>query len=269
MGNIKNEEIQNIFYSISKKFILPKFRNLQDSDLERKSNNDLVTSVDIVVEEQFNIELKKLLPSSYFIGEELFEKDNSILDNYNQSNYCWTVDPIDGTANFVNGKEKFAIMISLSFKEKILQSWIYKPLVEEMCYALNGDGSFIGNFRLKTNNKSNLNESNGSISTKYWNDDYKYLMKDLKNKFDNVFGYGCIGYEYIDIANGKRDFAVISKLSPWDHLPGILIAREAGAIDMYFDQGQYNFQSRKQNLIVTNNKILNDKIFNLIKGENQ
>ena len=73
VGNIKNEEIQNIFYSISKKFILPKFRNLQDSDLERKSNNDLVTSVDIVVEEQFNIELKKLLPSAYFIGEELFE----------------------------------------------------------------------------------------------------------------------------------------------------------------------------------------------------
>ena len=104
VDNIKNEEIQNIFYSISKKFILPKFRNLQDSDLERKSNNDLVTSVDIAVEEQFNIELKKLLPSSYFIGEELFEKDNSILDNYNQSNYCWTVDPIDATTNFVKGK---------------------------------------------------------------------------------------------------------------------------------------------------------------------
>ena len=113
MGNIKNEEIQNIFYSISKKFILPKFRNLQDSDLEWKSNNELVTSVDIAVEEQLNIELKKLLPSSYFVGEELFEKDNSIINNYKQANYCWTIDPIDGTKNFVKGKEKFAIMVSL------------------------------------------------------------------------------------------------------------------------------------------------------------
>ena len=118
VNNFNNEEIHNIFYSISKKFILPKFRNLKESDIKRKSNNDLVTSVDIAVEEQFQIELKKLLPSSYFIGEELFEVNNSILSGYYQANYCWTVDPIDGTSNFINGKEKFAIMVSLSFKQK-------------------------------------------------------------------------------------------------------------------------------------------------------
>ena len=154
MDKIKNEEIQNIFYSISKKFILPKFRNLHESDLERKSNNDLVTSVDLAVEEQFIIELKKLLPSSYFVGEESFEKDNSIINNYKQANYCWTIDPIDGTKNFVKGKEKFAIMVSLSFTDTILQSWIYSPLTEEKCYALNGEGAFIGNSRLKSNNIS-------------------------------------------------------------------------------------------------------------------
>ena len=40
MDSIKNEDIQNIFYSISKKYILPKFKNLNESDLERKSNNE-------------------------------------------------------------------------------------------------------------------------------------------------------------------------------------------------------------------------------------
>ena len=93
------------------------------------------------------------------------------------------------------------------------------------------------------------------------------MKKNFKNNFENVFSYGSIGYEYIDIAKGKRDFAIMSKLSPWDHLPGILISREAGAIDMYFDKGMYNFQSQKQNLIVASNETLNKKIFNLIKGE--
>ena len=59
MIKIKNEDIQNIFYDLSKKFILPKFRNLKDSDIKRKSNNDLVTSVDIIIEEQLNIFLRK------------------------------------------------------------------------------------------------------------------------------------------------------------------------------------------------------------------
>ncbi len=86
-------------------------------------------------------------------------------------------------------------------------------------------------------------------------------------EFDNVSSYGCIGFEYVDIANSNRDFAIISKLSPWDHLPGILILREAGGIDTYFDNGQYNFLLDNKNLIVSGNKILTDKIFNLIKGE--
>ena len=267
MSEIKNEDIKNICYTISKKIILPKFCNLKESDIKRKSNNDLVTSVDIEVEKQLQINLKKLIPSSYFIGEELFENNNSILDYYHEKNYCWTVDPIDGTTNYSKGKQKFAIMIGLSFKDKILQSWIYKPLEEHMCYAINGEGSFINDIKIKSNFKKNLNKSKGSISKKYWSDYYIRIMHNIINKFENVSSYGCIGFEYVDIANGNRDFAIISKLSPWDHLPGILLLREAGGIDTYFDNGQYNFLSNKKNLIVSGNKLLTDKIFNLIKGE--
>ena len=267
MNEIKNEDIRNICYTISKKIILPSFRNLKESDIKRKKNNDLVTSVDLEVEKQLQISLKKLIPSSFFIGEELFENNHTILNYYNKKNYCWTVDPIDGTTNYSKGKEKFAIMIGLSFREKILQSWIYQPLNETMYYAYNGNGAFLNDIKLKSNIKTNLNKSIGSISTKYWNNQYTNIMNNIINKFENVNSYGCIGFEYIDIANGNRDFAIISKLSPWDHLPGILIAREAGASDLYFDYGQYNFLFNKQNLIVTCNKILTNKIFNLIRGE--
>ena len=168
MNEIKNEDIINICYSISKKFILPKYKNLTNNDLRRKSNNDLVTSVDIIVEKELQNSLKKLIPNSLFVGEESFENNNSILDNYKKNNYCWTVDPIDGTTNFSKGKEKFAIMIALSFKDKILQSWIYKPLLEEMYYAIDGGGAYINNFRLHSNDKTKLTNAEGSISTKYW-----------------------------------------------------------------------------------------------------
>jgi len=268
VSEIKSDDIKNICYNISKKIILPKFCNLKEFDLKRKSNNDLVTSVDIEVEKQLEISLKKLIPSSLFIGEELFENNNSILDYYHEKNYCWTVDPIDGTTNYSKGKEKFAIMIGLSFRDKILQSWIYKPLDELMCYAINGEGSFINDIKIKSNSITELNKCKGSISKKYWSDYNSIIMHSIISKFENVSSYGCIGFEYIDIANGNRDFTILSKLSPWDHLPGILIAREAGGIDTYFDDGQYNFLlSHKKNLIVSGNKVLTDKIFNLIIGE--
>ena len=38
MDEIKNEDIHNICHTISKKIILPSFRNLKETDLKRKKN---------------------------------------------------------------------------------------------------------------------------------------------------------------------------------------------------------------------------------------
>ena len=48
--------------------------------------------------------LPKLLKNANFIGEEIYAKNPSILKNYLSDNFCWTVDPIDGTSNFVKSK---------------------------------------------------------------------------------------------------------------------------------------------------------------------
>ena len=90
-------------------------------------------------------------------------------------------------------------------------------------------------------------------------------MQNIKNNFGEVKSYGCIGFEYIDIANSVRDFAVLSKLSPWDHLPGILLNREAGGFDSYFDKGMYNHCLQKKNLVVAGNTKLGNEILLLIK----
>ena len=126
-----------------------------------------------------------------------------IINFYNEDAYCWTVDPIDGTTNFANGRDKFAIMIALTFKER---------------------------------------------------------LKVFKNIFKEVNSYRCIGFEYIDIGIGIRNFAILSKLSPWDHIPGILFVREAGGADIDFDKNKYDFTKKNKNLIVSNSEDLNFKI---------
>ena len=117
MDNIKQENIEEICFKVSKDIILPKFQNLQDDDIKYKNGADLVTSVDIEAEKELKKNLLKIIPSSNFIGEEEYALNDKIINQYNEENYCWTVDPIDGTKNFVNGKDRFAIMISLTFKE--------------------------------------------------------------------------------------------------------------------------------------------------------
>jgi len=265
MNEIKNEQIKSILYEVSNEFILPKFKNLKSEEIHFKNKRDLVTQVDLAVEERLNNILCSLLPNSLFVGEEKFSFNAKIFDCYKQNQYCWTVDPIDGTTNFVNGKEKFAIMVALTFADQIIQSWIYKPLTEEMFSALLGEGTFINDEKIIITSNRNISESSGSISSKYWSETLDLKMKEIRQKFKSVKSYGCIGLEYLDIAKNIRDFAILSKLSPWDHIPGILIVREAGGFDIHFDKTPYAHNIEKKNLVVTGSITLQNAIINLIK----
>ena len=262
MDNIRQEDIYDICFNTSKNIILPKYQNLKEEEIKYKNGSELVTTVDLAAEKEIKKNLLRILPTSNFIGEEEFAINKNILKSYQEDNYCWTVDPIDGTTNFVNGKDKFAIMIALTRKEKILYSWIYKPLENLMCNAIYNEGSYINNNKIKTKNIDTLENAIGSISTKYWDEKYWEKIKILKNEFGEVKSYRCIGYEYVDIGNGTRNFAILSKLSPWDHIPGVLFVREAGGSDIDFNNKQYDFTIKNNNLIVGNSEEFNLKILN-------
>ena len=265
MKEINNSEIESILFDLSKKFILPKYNNLNQDEIKIKNENEIFTCVDVLVEEELCKILCKLLPGSLFVGEEKFSKFPKIINNYKENKYCWTVDPLDGTKNFVKGKEKFAVMIALTFGNKILQSWIYKPLSNEIYYAIKNQGTFFHGKKITTNRKNSIKDSIGSISTKYWDKKNLLKMQTIKLNFLEIKSYGCIGLEYVDIVNNKRDFAILSKLSPWDHISGIFLLREAGGFDCYFDKGSYNYCFQKRNLIVANNTKLGEQILSIIK----
>jgi len=57
----------------------------------------------------------------------------------------------------------------------------------------------------------------------------------------------------------------LSKLSPWDHLSGVLLVREAGGNDSHFNNMSYKFNEKSNNLIVSSSRKLNIEIINKIK----
>ncbi len=265
MHIIDNEKIKSILYEISKTKLLPHFKNLKSDQIKYKNNSEIVTSIDIEIENSLKKILTQLIKNSNFIGEEIYTQKPEILDFYNKEQYCWTVDPIDGTSNYVKGKEYFAIMIALTFKSKIIQSWIYKPITEEFMYSIYGKGTFLNNKKILNINYISISNAIGAISPKYWDKKLEDKIKILKNYFLEINSYGSIGCEYFDIALGKRNFVILSKLSPWDHLPGVLIVREAGGCDSHFNNLKYIFNKQSKNLIVSNSKELNIEIINKLK----
>ena len=198
-------DIREILYSISKKIIIPSFGNLSNNQISYKNNKDIVTEIDIKVEKELHFELSKLIKNSRFVGEETYSKDPSILNYYQSDNYCWTVDPIDGTSNFAKSKERFAVMLSLTKKKQIIQSFIYKPISEEFMFA-DKTGTFFNDKKIQLSVNTTIENSIGSISTKYWDENQKEKIFAIKDKFNDINSYGSIGCEYFDIVLKKRDF---------------------------------------------------------------
>ena len=263
---INPNDLREILFNISKDIILPSFGNLKKNQISYKGGKDIVTDIDISVEKKLNNILPKLIHNSNFVGEESYSKNNNILNYYLSEDYCWTVDPIDGTSNFAKSRDRFAVMVALTKSTKIIQSFIYKPLNEDFMYA-DHTGTYYNNNKINLNKKINLENAIGSISTKYWDEIKNEKLIAIKNKFANVNSYGSIGCEYFDIALGKRDFALLSRLYPWDHIPGVFIVRQSGGHDCHFDKKEYKFYEDSRNLIVSNSKSLNYDILNLIEGE--
>tara|TARA_B100001123_G_scaffold17303_2_gene19367 strand:- start:1619 stop:2419 length:801 start_codon:yes stop_codon:yes gene_type:complete len=265
MPVVDHSLIQNILFDISKKKILPKFGNLSSQNIFNKNIKDIVTIVDIEVESALKNILTNILINSNFVGEESYTKNPKILKYYLEDKFCWTVDPIDGTKNYVNKKSKFAVMIALTKKNKIYQSYIYKPITEEFIYADLDQGTFSNNKKIKIQEKNDIKNSIGSISKKYWSENLENKILDIKKSFKKVNSYGSIGCEYLDIVIQKRDFTILSKLSPWDHIPGVFLIRQAGGNDCHFDKKKYRFFENSKNLIVSSSLKLNMEIINKLE----
>ncbi|MGB0749726.1 MAG: inositol monophosphatase family protein, partial [Magnetospiraceae bacterium] len=167
-----------------------------------------------------------LLPGSAAIGEEGAAKKPQILDLLEDSEPLWLIDPVDGTHNFAHGDPRFAVMMALVMGRETVAGWIYEPLRDSMAIAEKGGGAWLDGKKMTVADTRSKKRLNGYAG---WSG-RKKIQKYLGSEFSTLTSLRCVGIEYRNIANGDADFAVYSRLKPWDHAPGELLFREAGGM---------------------------------------
>ena len=219
--------VAQIIRDVAKAEVMPRFRNLDASDISEKSPKNFVTTADIEAEKRLAQDLTALLPGSVAIGEESVEDDPSLLDALNEDLPVWILDPVDGTGNFAAGKACFALIVAYCVGGETLAGWIHDPINDVTVWAVKGEGAWIGDQRLKIDGTIPIEKMSGSLGPR------------LRHRMCNTWGYAeddtrlirykCVGMEYLDLARGVLQFArYAGKIKPWDHAAGILIHTEAG-----------------------------------------
>jgi fructose-1,6-bisphosphatase/inositol monophosphatase family enzyme len=240
MRDIDPRDIVSLMRDAAERIILPKYKNLEEGDIDTKSSpTDLVTVADIQSEAFLTHELKRLYPEYEILGEEKASRDPSAFELLKNTQQPYVViDPIDGTGNFVAGKAEFGMILSVVKNGEVVQAYIYDALEDHFVTAIKGLGAYDGTTRIYLGATHHLKSGIGK--DKYFDDSLKASFnKAATGEGFDVSVLGCSAHEYMHLVRGKERFYFACNAKPWDHLAGSLIIREAGGVCKNWDGTDY------------------------------
>ena len=193
---------------------------------EKGSEHEMVTQADVASEQYLMQELTKIMPEADIIAEESGGRPGN-------RDYCWVIDPLDGTNNFVHHLPYFCISVALTYKGTPIFGAIYQPVLNELSYAFKGGGAFLNGRRIQVSQPAfdhsvivfGLPGSKDEI--------YKqllHLVTIIAPQSYAIRHFGAVAMDLANIAAGRLDGLFFANLRWWDVAAGMLLVTEAGGI---------------------------------------
>jgi len=223
------DKVESVMREVAEAKVLPRFRSLDAADIEAKTGpQDLVTVADRQAEEMLIPALEALVPGSKVVGEEGVSAGTASTAWLESDGPVWLVDPVDGTYNFVQGSERFGMMVALCQGGVVRQGWILFPVDGRCARAELGAGAEFGGQRITAKLIKPWAETTGDYSHTYVEEPYRSAFLQSTDRAASVRQGRCSAYAYTDLARGELDFVLQYQMTPWDHAPGQLLVEESG-----------------------------------------
>lgn len=98
----------------------------------QKGPNDYVTTVDRALDQALASAFHQLFPGSGVITEENSVSRTAFTAGYD---HLWVIDPLDGTEDFIQGNQSYAVMVGLLKAAQPLAGWVYSPARDQMYFG--------------------------------------------------------------------------------------------------------------------------------------
>lgn len=209
-------------------------RHKLDLQVEEKGIDGPVTRVDRYLEQLTIDTLRKSYKNHSFLGEEFGLQEGK----GNDADWCWVIDPLDGTLNFINGVPHFCISLAVKHKGVVQHGVIYDPVRDELFSASRGRGAMMNQRRIRVNIKDSLDNTFLSVGHVYRVMRNGEIVSYAKNHFETLLNVTEAGAQYRRTGSAALDLAYVAAgrfdgyfelgLKPWDIAAGELLVKEAG-----------------------------------------
>ncbi|GMW02548.1 MAG: inositol monophosphatase [Candidatus Hydrogenedentota bacterium] len=216
--------------------------------------NDMLTEVDLAVQERIVARIRDEYPDDIIVGEEsgLHELPHQ------NAGRVWLIDPIDGTQNFVRSLfPAFGVSIAFCQDGEVAAGGVLVPMQETLFLAERGAGATRNGQRLHVSNVTDLTMARAEIDFSVQRDRAATVdtFRPLMEQVGQVRCYCAAVIGICSIATGDSDIYVHVGLNPWDFAAAMLIAEEAGGSSSKLDGSSVQTLSGRQGIAITNGHV--------------
>lgn len=228
--------------------------------VDYKGRADMVTDVDRRAEEIILDGIQRAYPDHAVLAEE--SGKNEI-----QSDYCWVIDPIDGTTNFVHGYPFFGVSIAVQYRQETVAAVVLNPVQGELFSALKGGGAHLNGNPITVSSTSELSKTLLATGFPYQlGERWQHSLTLFETFYRNSHGVRRDGSAALDlcyVAAGRFDGYWEYELNPWDVAAGLLIVQEAGGKTTDFQDNPSDIYDRQ---VLASNGRIHDAMLQVMRS---
>jgi fructose-1,6-bisphosphatase/inositol monophosphatase family enzyme len=248
---LTTDEVLELMQAVAAEVITPRFRTLSAAQIDEKRPGDLVTVADHEAEALLTKALLEAYPDAVVLGEEAYATEPELLDRFRDADHAFTVDPVDGTKNFVHGSPDHAVMVAEVVDGEAVRGWIWQPEHATAWVVERGGG--VRRNGEPVHRKPAGEQAQGATSI--WS-----RRGRQPEGLPRLAGtWVCCGVDYPRLLEGACDYLLYGHTKPWDHLPGTLMVHEAGGAAAHRDGSAYHARSGGSGLVVAADPVTLDR----------
>lgn len=200
------------------------FRRRDLLEIEQKGVQDMVSIADRAIEDYIRGHIAREFPHDGVLGEER--------GGDGKNSHVWVIDPIDGTACFVNGMHSWCVSIGIMVDGEPTIGVVYDPNADELFHACKGHGAWVNGTRLHVNQAQSVRDGvlgvgfSHRVKTPTFIPFLTRVLEDGGMFIRNGSGALMIAY----VAAGRLIGYFEPHINSWDCLAGVVLVLEAGGI---------------------------------------
>ena len=226
--------------------------------IKTKEDGSPVTNGDLRVNEIITEKISQLTPNIPIISEETVD-----LKKKNTLNTFWLIDPIDGTKEYIAGKNEYTLNAALVINTVPVLGLVGVPKKNRLFYSFGpGESYLIEKNSIKKLDCSKKQPKGKIVAISSIGKPSNIVLNKLKEFNVSSIVQMSSSYKFCVIATGEYDiYAARERANEWDYAAGHAVAINAGAIIKTLDGEPFLYGKedyKNQSLLIKRSENLND-----------